>query len=62
MIKKDIDKIDRIHRGFTAKFRGLKDVDYLKKLEMLNTNSLERRREVFFINAWQQIKDKIENV
>ena len=45
MIKKDIYEIDRIHRGFTAKIRGLKDVDYLKRLEMLNIKNLKRRRE-----------------
>ena len=38
-------------------------MDYHERLKTLNTYSLERRRERFFIlNAWQQIKGKKENV
>ena len=38
-------------------------MDYHERLKTLNTYSLERRREHFFIqNAWQQIEGKKENI
>ena len=47
--KEDIDKIERIQRSFTAKIKGLEEMDYHERLKTLNTYSLERRREHFFI-------------
>ena len=44
--KEDIDKIERIQRSFTAKIKGLEEIDYHERLEILNTYSLERRREL----------------
>ena len=61
--KEDIDKIERVQRSFTARIRGLEEMDYHERLKILNTYSLERRRERFLIiNAWQQIEGKKENV
>ena len=61
--KEDIDKIERIQRSFAAKIKGLEEMDYHKRLEILNTYSLERKKERFFIiNVWQQIEGKKENI
>ena len=61
--KTDIDKIERTQRSFTAIIKGLEEMHYHERLKILNTYSLERRRERFFIlNAWQQIEDKKENI
>ena len=47
MKKEDIDKIERVQRSFTARIKGLEDMDYHERLKTLNTYSLERRRERF---------------
>ena len=61
--KEDIDKIERTQRSLTSKIKGLEEMHYHKRVKILNTYSLERKREHFFIsNAWQQIEGKKENI
>ena len=39
-----IDRIERVQRRFTKKLRGLSDLPYLRRLELLSIESLELRR------------------
>ena len=58
-----IDKLERIQKNYTSKIRGLENMNYHERLEKLNLNSLERRRERFMIiNAWEQIEGIRENI
>ena len=61
--KEEIDKIERIHRNFTSKIKGLEQMDYHERLKKLGLYSLERKRERFLIiNAWQQLEEVREDV
>merc|ERR1711962_1450580 len=56
--KEEIDNIERIQRNFTSKIKGLEEKNYHERLRILKLCSLERRRERFLINAWQQNEGK----
>ena len=43
VMQEDIDKIERVQISFIAKIRGLEEVNYHKRLEILKMYSLERR-------------------
>ena len=45
----DIQNIESIQRHFTSKISGFSDIDYWKRLELLNLMSLQRRRERYVI-------------
>ena len=45
--KEDIDKIERIQRSFTAKIKGMEELDYHERLKILNTYSLEKIKDLY---------------
>ena len=58
-----INELENIQRIFTAKIKGMEELNYHERLKKLNMYSLERRRDRYLIiYGWQQIENIKENV
>ena len=47
-----LDKIELVQRFFTKKLSGLQNLTYLQRLKVLDLESLERRRLIFWLKSF----------
>ena len=56
-------KLENVHRSFTHKIVGIRDLTYWGRLRALNLYSLERRRDRYFVvHVWKIVNELVPNI